>query len=46
MLNEFPSEDYELIKIPLCNYLFFVYLESEKISDEVNKHKSKAIFIV
>ena len=39
MINEFSSEYFELMKIPIANYLFFVYLESEKVSEEFIKNK-------
>jgi len=41
MINEFSSEYFELMKIPIANYLFFVYLESEKVSEEFIKNKRK-----
>jgi len=40
MINEFSSEYFELMKIPIANYLFFVYLESEKVSEEFIKNKN------
>lgn len=38
-INEFEPENFELLKIPIVNYLFYVYLESEKVAEETARNK-------
>jgi len=34
MIDEFPPEQFELMKIPAIKYLLHVYLDTEKVADE------------
>jgi hypothetical protein len=43
MIDEFPAQEFELLKIPVASYIFFVYLESDKLSEETIRNKSNAL---
>jgi len=40
VLDAEPLMDYELIKLPIVNYIFYVYVESEKTPDDLGKCKA------
>ena len=40
-LEEPSEEGFDLIKIPILDFIYYVYLESEKMAEELNKNNGK-----